>query len=231
MRDVSLTVYKSHERKSLVENIFGFFEKIPKKVYSPVKRGVDILVALIGILLTSPIFLIIPILIKLDSKGKVFFKHKRIGKNGETIYIYKFRTMVENAEGLIETFSEKQREEYEKNYKLENDFRITRIGKFLRKTSIDELPQLINILIGNMSVIGPRPVVEKELSKYGEHKDAFLSVKPGLTGYWQANGRSNTSYSDRINMELHYINNRSLLLDFQIFCKTIIAVIKREGAM
>lgn len=226
-----MEAYKSYGNNSIIAGISKFLEKVSEVIYEPLKRFFDFSVALVGIIIASPIFLIVPILIKLDSKGKVFFKHKRIGQDGKVLYIYKFRTMVENAESLIEKFSPKERAEYEKNYKLENDFRVTGIGKILRKTSIDEVPQLLNILKGDMSIIGPRPVVKAELSRYGMFKDKFLSVKPGLTGYWQANGRSNTTYDERIDMELHYVNNRSLKMDIQIFLKSISAVIKGEGAV
>lgn len=202
-----------------------------RKIYFKFKRTIDIFISLISLILLFPIFIIISILIKIDSKGKVFFKHKRIGKDGKIIYLYKFRTMVENAEELIKNFNEEQKKEYEENYKLSNDPRITRIGKILRKTSLDELPQLINILKGDMSLIGPRPIVEKELEKYGMLKNRFLSVTPGLTGYWACNGRSCTSYDDRIKLELYYIYNCCLKLDVKIFFATILAVVKRNGAI
>ena len=204
--------------------------KISKKVYFATKRTLDIILSFIGTILLLPIFLIISIAIKLDSKGPVFFVHKRIGKNGKEIGIYKFRTMVDNAEDLIKNFTKEQKEEYERSYKLENDPRVTRIGKFLRKTSLDELPQILNILKGELTIIGPRPIVKKELEKYEENKKKFLSVKPGLTGYWAANGRSDTTYPERVKMELYYIDNMSLWMDIKIFFKTIIAVIKKEGA-
>lgn len=204
--------------------------KEKKGIYQNVKRGVDILFASIALVILSPLFLIIMVAIKLDSKGSVIFKHKRIGKNGKEIYIYKFRTMVENAEDLIKNFSPEQMKRYKENFKLDDDPRVTRVGKFLRKTSLDELPQLINIIKGDLSLIGPRPVVENELEKYSTNKSKFLSVTPGLTGYWAANGRSNTTYEQRMIMELYYIDNVSFKLDVKIFFKTISAVLKREGA-
>lgn len=204
--------------------------KAQRLIYSVVKRFFDILVSASALLLLSPLFIAISLAVKLDSKGKVFFKHKRIGKNGQPLEIYKFRTMVENAEELLKKLTPEQKEEYEKNYKLDNDFRITKIGSFLRKTSLDELPQLINILKGDMSLIGPRPVVEKEIEKYGFYQDRFLSVTPGLTGYWAANGRSCTSYEERIQMELYYVQNYSFGLDLEIFFKTIESVLKGHGA-
>lgn len=203
---------------------------IGKKIYNVVKRFLDIFLSLIGLVLLSPIFLIIAIIIKLDSKGPVFFVHSRIGEKGKKIGIYKFRTMVDNAEDLIKKFTPEQKEEFERCYKLEKDPRVTRIGDFLRKTSLDELPQILNILKGELSIIGPRPIVQSELDKYEENKDKFLSVRPGLTGYWAANGRSDTTYEERMKMELYYVDNMSFWLDIKIFFKTIFAVIKKEGA-
>lgn len=202
-----------------------------KNQYKITKRTADILVSLIGLIFLSPLFLIISIAVKLDSKGPAFFVHKRIGKDGKIINVYKFRTMVDNAEGLIRKFTPEQLKKFNENFKLEDDPRITRIGKFLRKTSLDELPQLLNILKGELSIIGPRPVVSNELERYGENKEKFLSVTPGLTGYWAANGRSCTTYEERMQMELYYVDNISLKTDIEIFFKTIILVLKREGAM
>lgn len=201
-----------------------------KIVYKAIKRVFDIVFSLIGLILLSPIFLIISVIIKLDSKGPVFFVHSRIGEKGKPIGIYKFRTMVNNAEDLIKSFTPEQKEEFERSYKLENDPRITKVGDFLRKTSLDELPQILNILKGELSIIGPRPIVQSELDKYEDNKDKFLSVRPGLTGYWAANGRSDTSYEERMQMELYYVDNMSFKLDVKIFFKTIFAVLKKEGA-
>ena len=199
-------------------------------IYKYIKRVVDFTLSLIGLIVLSPIFLVIAIFIKKESDGPVFFKHKRIGKNGKEIYIYKFRSMVTNAEELIKKFTPEQMKEFKENFKLENDPRITKIGKFLRKTSLDELPQLINILKGELSIIGPRPVIKEELEKYGNNKEKFLSVMPGLTGYWAANGRSDTTYEQRMMMELYYVDNMSFKLDVKIFFKTAISVLKKEGA-
>ena len=197
-----------------------------KEIYKIVKRGMDIFIASISLVLLLPLFLIITIAIKLDSKGKVIFKHKRIGKDGKEIYIYKFRTMVENAQDLIKSFTPEQKKEFRENFKLENDPRITKVGNFLRKNSLDELPQLINILKGDLALIGPRPVINDELEKYSTNKSKFLSVTPGLTGYWAANGRSNTTYEQRMTMELYYVDNISLKLDAEIFAKTVASVLK-----
>lgn len=201
-----------------------------KKIYIAIKRWIDIVISFIGMIVLLPIFLIIAAIIKLDSKGPVFFIHKRVGKNGKEIGILKFRTMVNNAQDMIKDFTEEQQKEFRENYKLQHDPRVTKIGKFLRKTSLDELPQILNILKGDLSIIGPRPVIEEELEKYGKNKEKFISIKPGLTGYWAANGRSDTTYAERVQMELYYIDNISLKMDIAIFFKTVIAVIKKEGA-
>lgn len=200
-----------------------------KNFYLFIKRYFDILISIIGIIILIPIAFIIKIIYFMNKDyNSIIYKQNRIGKNGKIIKIYKFRTMIPDAENY--KFTDIQKKEFLENYKLENDPRITKIGSFLRKTSLDELPQFINILKGEMSLVGPRPVILNELEKYGDMKKLFLSITPGLTGYWQANGRSNTTYSERIRMELYYINNYSLLLDIKIIFKTIIVVLKKEGA-
>lgn len=200
-------------------------------VYNFMKRLFDVVSATIMLILLSPVFIGIIIWIKLDSKGAAFFSHKRIGKNGKAIGVYKFRTMVSNAKEVFDNFTPVQKAEFEKNFKLDNDPRITKAGKFLRKSSLDELPQLLNIIKGEMSVVGPRPIVEKEMPKYGKYAEKLVSVKPGLTGYWQANGRSDTTYDERVQMDMYYIDNRSFGLDIKIIFKTIISVLKKEGAI
>ncbi len=201
-------------------------------IYRFIKRTFDFIISGLSLILLSPIFLLIAVLIKFDSKGKVFYKHKRIGKNGEYIYLYKFRSMYSDSKERLEKMLEdpKIRKEWEENYKLDNDPRITKIGSILRKTSLDELPQLLNILVGDMSIVGPRPVIDDEIKKYGSNKDKLLSVTPGLTGWWACNGRSCTSYEDRMKLELYYVDHRSILLDIKVIIKTAISVIKRDGA-
>ncbi|HAT4340005.1 TPA: sugar transferase [Clostridium perfringens] len=191
----------------------------------------DFISSLIGLIIFLPILIIIALAIKLDSKGPIVFGHIRIGKNGQEIKVYKFRSMVQNAQEVFNNFTPEQKAEFNKNFKLENDPRITRVGSFLRKTSLDELPQLWNIIKGDMSVVGPRPIVKKEIIKYGDSFGKVFSVKPGLTGYWQANGRSDTTYDERVDMDLYYVDNRSLGLDFKILIQTFVSVIKKEGAM
>ena len=202
---------------------------LSKKLYLTFKRCFDIISSLLGLIVSLPIFLVISIAIKIEDKGPIFYKHKRIGKNGKFIYLYKFRSMVINSQEILENFSKEQKEEFEKYFKLDNDPRITKVGNIIRKTSLDELPQLLNILKGEMSLIGPRPVIEKELVKFGDSKDIILSVKPGLTGWWACNGRSDTTYEERVELESYYVHNMSLKLDTICFFKTIISVLKKKG--
>ena len=204
---------------------------VRKKVYLAIKRLIDIIGSLIGIILLSPIYIIIAILIKFDSPGKIVFGHTRKGKGGKDIKVYKFRTMYSNANEIFESFTSEQKEEYYKNFKLDNDPRVTKLGGFLRKTSLDELPQLFNILKGDMTIIGPRPIVEKEISKYGDKAEKLFSVVPGLAVYWQANGRSDTTYEERVEMDMYYIDNMSFYLDVKILFQTAISVLKGEGAI
>lgn len=212
-------------------------EKTNKKVlYNFTKRIIDIIGSIIGILILIPTTLIIYLARKVlkEDKGPLFYEQLRYGKNGKVFRLYKFRSMCIGADKKLKEYLENNdeaREEFEKTHKLQNDPRITKIGNFLRKSSLDELPQMINILKGDMSFVGPRPVVEKEVEEYGANKDKFLSVRPGLTGYWQVNGRSNTTYEERMEMELYYVDNCSLWLDIKIFFKTFITVFKKEGAV
>lgn len=194
------------------------------------KRCFDIFCSLLAIILLSPIFLILMAIVKLTSEGPVFYSHKRIGKYGKEIGILKFRSMFANAEEMKKNFTPEQKKEYEENFKLENDPRVTKVGKFLRKSSLDELPQLFNILIGTISIVGPRPITYEETLKYGEDRDLLLSVKPGLTGLWAANGRSDVSYDERIRLELQYVRECSFWFDIKIIFQTVFAVLKGKGA-
>ncbi len=197
------------------------------------KRFVDLLGSFLALILLSPLFLILAILINIDSPGPVFFKHKRIGRGGKTFYLYKFRTMIKNAEEILKEKLKSDSEfkkQFEKEYKLKDDLRVTKLGKILRKTSLDELPQFINVLKGEISLVGPRPIVKDELEKYGRHKEHLLVLKPGITGLWQVSGRTDLSYEERINLDIHYVQNWSLWLDFKIMLKTIPAILKKQGA-
>lgn len=199
-------------------------------MYKIIKRVFDFSVSLFALICLSPLFVIIAIAIKIDSKGPVFFLHRRVGYHGRPVYLIKFRSMVDGAEQMISDFTPEQQAEWEDNFKLEDDKRVTRVGKILRRTSLDELPQLLNIIAGSMSIVGPRPVVERELEKYGKNKDKFLSMKPGLTGFWASHGRSNTTYEHRMMLELYYIDHASLWLDLKIMIKTVFCVISGDGA-
>ena len=198
------------------------------------KRLLDIMISIVGMLILIPVTLGVWLanLISKDN-GPVFFKNKRIGLNGETIYIYKYRSMCMNAEAKLEELmanDPKIREEYLTNKKLENDPRITKVGKFIRKTSIDELPQFINVFLGNMTVVGPRPYLPREKEDMGYHYDNIIKVKPGVTGFWQVNGRSDTEFRERLEMDSHYVAKRSMWMDIKIFFKTIWVVIVGKGA-
>ncbi|WP_368993934.1 sugar transferase [Caldifermentibacillus hisashii] len=202
-------------------------------IYLFIKRCIDIIGALIGLIISSPIFLLVSIMYLFgESKGPVFFKQQRYGKNGELFYIYKFRSMVVNADEKLKQNKVLYQKYIKNNYKLEQDEdpRITKLGRFLRKTSLDELPQFINVLKGDMSLVGPRPIVEEELKEYKDKRNDFLSVKPGMTGYWQVSGRSNVGYPERVNLELYYVYNMSLLMDIRIVLKTVKIVFLKHGA-
>ncbi|PGT18406.1 multidrug MFS transporter [Bacillus cereus] len=202
-------------------------------MYLCLKRTMDLLGAIVGLIIFSPVFLLISILYMTgDNKGPIFFKQIRIGKNGKEFYIYKFRSMVINAEEKLRGNEVLYKKYIDNNYKLEpsEDPRITKVGQFLRRTSLDELPQFLNVLKGDMSLVGPRPVVQEELVEYGKRKNEFLSVKPGLTGYWQVSGRSDVGYPERVDLELYYVYNASLWLDIKILLLTVKDVLVGRGA-
>ena len=201
--------------------------------YSFFKRMMDIIGAIVGLVIVIPLFIVISILyVSGESKGPVIFKQSRTGKNGKEFKIYKFRSMVLNAEEKLKSNKQLYDKYIQNNYKLEpnEDPRITNLGKFLRKTSLDEIPQLINVLKGEMSLVGPRPVVTEELREYGEKANRFLAVKPGLTGFWQVSGRSDVGYPERVDLELHYVYNQSLIFDIKIILLTVWMVLLKKGA-
>lgn len=201
--------------------------------YLFVKRAFDILASIIFLLVFSWLYIIIALVVKCSDGGRVIYKHSRLGKNGKPILISKFRSMKKNADKLEEVLTSEQLEQYKREYKIDDDPRITKVGNFLRKTSLDELPQVWDILMGRLSVVGPRPLMEDEVyEKYGKDAEKLLSVKPGLIGWWACNGRSNTTYEsgERQKMELYYVDNCSIWLDMKICFKTILGVIKRDGA-
>lgn len=212
-----------------------FYRRNEKKpLFNIIKRIADVVLSGILLLFFSPVFLMIAVAIKLEDGGPVIYRHSRIGKCGRPILVLKFRTMRPHAERLEEYLNPEQMEEYRREFKLEDDPRITKTGRFLRATSLDELPQFLNILKGDMSLVGPRPLVRNELmDKYRKaEREKLLSVKPGLTGLWQVSGRNHCTYQngERQRVELSYIERQSFLLDITIFCKTVLVVFRKEGA-
>jgi len=204
-----------------------------KKIYLFFKRIFDIVISLVGLIFLFPIFLITIIAIRIDSKGKAIFTQYRIGVNGKLFKLYKFRSMVLNADKVLFEMLENDAEiakEYKKNKKLENDPRITRVGKFIRKFSIDELPQLLNVLKGDMSLIGNRPYLPREIEDMGKYYDDIITSKPGLTGLWQVSGRNDISFKERLKIEAKYSEIMNAGLDVEIFFKTFKAVFGRNGA-
>jgi len=200
------------------------------KTYLFFKRCFDIVCSFLALIVLALPILIIALIIRIDSPGSAIYIHRRIGKNGKDLPLLKFRSMYLNADDMIRNFTPEQMKEWEEKFKLDDDPRITRVGKFLRRSSLDELPQLINILLGNLSFVGPRPIITEELEKYGENKDKFLSVIPGLTGYWQAYARSSCTYEERMKMELYYVDNANFWWDIKIIFATFGAVIRGHGA-
>ena len=192
------------------------------------KRAFDIFFSIIGIVITSPILLVFSFIIKFSDFGPVIYKSGRVGFKGTPLTVYKFRSMRVGSDNIENFLSGKELDEFKNEFKLKDDCRVTKIGKFIRKTSIDELPQFFNVLIGNMSMVGPRPITEAELKKYGDDAELLLSVKPGITGMWQCSGRNKITYADgkRQATELYYVKNQSFILDIKIIFKTLISVFK-----
>ena len=221
----------------LSENLYyaetQFSKRLKTKSYLFIKRLFDFLASLAALILLSPLMLILAILVYLDDPGKVFYGHLRIGKNGKPFKVWKFRSMYMNADKMIDLLTPEQAKQYYTEFKIDNDPRITKIGNFLRKTSLDELPQLFNVLCNDMSLVGPRPLIESEIQTYyADMYDTLLAVKPGVTGYWQAYARNNATYQrgERQKMEMYYVHNASLWLDIKILFKTIGSVLKKQGA-
>ena len=201
-----------------------------KRAYEAIKRVFDIIGSGLGMIVLIPVFLAISILIKSEKSGKhVFYKQRRIGRGGKEIYIYKFRSMVDGADDVEKWLNKKQLKQYYREYKVDNDPRVTKIGKFLRRTGLDELPQILNIFRGELSIVGPRPIQEKELAFYGSDKDLLLSVRPGLTGYWQVYCCDGITYSGgkRQQMELDYVRKCNLWWDIKLVFATVGAIFKK----
>jgi Undecaprenyl-phosphate galactose phosphotransferase WbaP len=217
------------------DGVLGFVTSHKLKMFwnLGIKRFMDLFLVILGGLILLPIFLLIAVLVKLSSPGPVLYGHKRLGINGKHFTAYKFRSMVSDSEDRLKELLDSDpeiRKEWEANHKLKDDPRVTMIGKFLRRTSFDEFPQLINILRGEMSLVGPRPIVDDEVQKYGEDFNRIFSVKPGLTGLWQVSGRSDTDYTERVSFDTYYLQSWSVWLDIWVLLKTFSVVIKGKGA-
>jgi len=213
--------------------IFGPQDLIVDGVSKRLKRVLDVMLAAVGLILVSWLMVFVWVIVKLNSSGPAIFAQERLGLDGRRVRIYKFRTMVVDSENQLMALLENDgmNRDYYDNFKIKNDPRITSIGWYLRKWSLDELPQLINILKGDLSFVGPRPIVPAEIARYGTHGNMILRVKPGLTGLWQVSGRNDVSYEERIQMDLYYIHNWSITLDLKIIFQTIPAVLLGKGAM
>ncbi|MDR0991638.1 MAG: sugar transferase [Ruminococcus sp.] len=194
------------------------------------KRLFDVFAAFFGIIILSPVFAVIAVMIKTQSEGRVFYKSTRLGKNGKPFIIWKFRTMVENADKVFDTLTDAQKSEYEERHKIAADPRIFKGGHMLRLTGADELPQLINILKGDMSCIGPRPILPDEKQIYGRDFDEVFSVRPGVSGWWQVNMAKCKTFADKIPFDLYYVRNRGARLDIKIIFMTIRIILKRKGS-
>jgi exopolysaccharide production protein ExoY len=208
-------------------------ERDRKALFPIAKRALDILGAGVGLVLLAPFFLIVALMVRADG-GPAFFAHQRVGRGGKLFGCLKFRSMVIDSQARLEALLANDpaaRAEWEATRKLKNDPRITRIGRFLRSTSLDELPQLINVLRGEMSLVGPRPVQEAEIDRYyGASAAHYMAVRPGITGLWQVSGRSETSYESRVALDVSYVSRPSLLADISILLRTPVAVLSRRGA-
>lgn len=219
----------AQDRKSVYRGRHGF----RYGCYLFVKRVFDLISSGFVLILFSWLYLILILAVKCSDGGPVFYRHERVGKNGKKIYIPKFRSMKKNADNLDSMLTPVQLEQYKREYKIDNDPRVTKLGKFLRKTSLDELPNVWAIFTGKISVIGPRPLMREELEeKYGADTEKLLSVKPGMIGWWAVNGRSNTTYEsgERQKLELFYVDHCSCLFDIKIMFKAVGCVFKRTGA-
>ncbi len=208
-------------------------KSLSRVLYFAIKRLFDIICSLIGIVFMIPIAIIIKVSYMLTGDFKsIFYSHIRIGKNGKEFRLYKFRSMVWNADEVLKKLlkDKKYKKEWDENHKLDKDPRITKIGNIIRKTSLDEMPQFINVLIGDMSMIGPRPLVKGELDSHHGNHALYEIVRPGITGWWACNGRSATDYDNRLTLEYYYVNNCSILLDIKCIIRTIKVVISRSGA-
>jgi lipopolysaccharide/colanic/teichoic acid biosynthesis glycosyltransferase len=197
------------------------------------RRALDLILAVAGLIFLAPLLLTVAVLIKLQDRGPILFQQERLGRAGRVFQCWKFRTMVVDAQARLDDLLERDPEalqEWQRDHKLKDDPRITGLGRFLRKSSIDEIPQLLNIIAGEMSIVGPRPIVRAEIPRYAGRFASYCRVKPGLTGLWQISGRSNTSYRRRVAMDVLYIKRRTLMMDIRIIAFTIPAVLQSRGS-
>ena len=208
---------------------FDNIDENKKRIYEISKRAIDIIGAGSGLLLLSPVIAIVACAVKFTSKGPIFFSQKRVGKNGKIFEMYKFRSMVVNAEELKEKLAH-QNEMSGPMFKMKDDPRVTKIGKFIRKTSIDELPQLWNVLKGDMSLVGPRPSLPKEVKQFENWMYKRLTVKPGLTCYWQVSGRNNIDFEDWMKLDISYVEDRNLWIDIKLIFKTVFVLFGDKNA-
>ena len=235
LKIVVITLLITTRRKNVGKFADYTYTTIKEFLGAAFKRIIDIIGALVGITILVPLTIVVAFLnFILGDRGPIFFSQERIGRYGKKFKMYKFRSMVVDAEEGLEKLleeDEETRKEWEENQKLENDPRITPMGKFLRKTSLDEFPQFINVLKGEMSLVGPRAIIDEEIEKFGPLFKKCFSVKPGVTGYWAANGRSNTTYEERVQMEATYAEKHSIVMDAKLLAKTVVGVIRKEGAI
>lgn len=221
-----MTIKKKNDKYEIIDEEITF--------YTLFKRLGDIFFGIVGCIILIPLYIGVKVACLLTKDyAPILFKQQRIGKNGEAIYIYKFRSMIPNADEKLFQMMKEDKElaqEYKKYKKLKNDPRITKVGKFIRATSIDEFPQFVNVLLGSMSLVGPRPYLFREKEDMGDYYDTIVQCKPGITGYWQVNGRSGTDFENRLVLDEYYYKHRRTILDIKIIIKTFIKVLKREGA-
>lgn len=217
-------------KKTIVKSVSRVAIRLATPRYSATKRLLDISGALILLALSFPLMLLIALAIGATSPGPVLFRQTRLCRHGKRFWLFKFRTMVPNAEQQLQVSAD-LRQRFEAGFKIENDPRITSLGAFLRRTSLDELPQFINVLMGSMSLIGPRPIVPAELQKYGSSGEKLLTVKPGLGGLWQVSGRSGTTYDERVLLDMEYIDRSSFALDLSLLVRTAFSVLTCRGSI
>jgi exopolysaccharide biosynthesis polyprenyl glycosylphosphotransferase len=226
---VGARILQQLQKHKSEENIFILKEYEKSKVYYALKRTIDIIGVAFGLIILSPVIIITAVLIKIESKGPIIFYQKRVGLNGETFDMYKFRSMVQDAEDLLDNLKDKN-EMSGPMFKMKDDPRITKIGKFIRKTSIDELPQLFNVLKGDMSLVGPRPNLPNEVARFSNYHKQKLLAKPGLTCYWQVMGRNKIGFEKWMELDIKYIKERSIWLDIKLIFRTFFVLFGDENA-